>query len=189
MDRRQRKKLQVQKSIVDVAIKLFIEKGVEETTVAEIMEGADFGIGTFYNYFQSKEDILKYALAEKISEVKRSLEELNQSSANPPQKISQLLLILGKIFEENQQLFKVYRNQSLSPIQPPHGPEFKDFLVSVIREGQEKGEFRVTIPIEMVTEMFMGLIQSAITSRSQIPFQENLEYKLDLFLEGLTEKK
>lgn len=189
MNRRDRKKLQVQKSIVDIALKLFIEKGIEKTTVAEIMEKADFGIGTFYNYFQSKEDILKYVLAQKIDEAKKLLEELNQSPVNPSQKITQILLLLGTIYEDNQQLFKLYSDQLLSSTQPLHGPEFKNILISVIQEGQENGEFKATIPVEIVIEMFMGLIQSAMASRSQIPFLENLKYKLVLFLEGLAEKK
>lgn len=186
--RRERKKLQVQKSIVDIAMKLFLEKGFEKTTVAAIMEAADFGTGTFYNYFQSKEDILKYVLAMKLNETKISLEELNQSSINPPQKISRILLIIGKIYEDNPQLFNLYRDQSLALNQPPHGSEFKDILVCVVQEGQEKGNFRKNIPIEIVTEMFMGLIQSTIISRSQIPFLENLKYKVVLLLDGLTEK-
>jgi Transcriptional regulator len=192
MSRRERKKLQAQKSIVDIAMKLFIEKGIEETTVSEITEGADVGIGTFYNYFQSKEDILKYVLAQKIGEAKSSMEELNQSLISPPQKISQILLIFGKIYEDNQQLFNLFTSHHHDPSQvrhPPHGIQFKNILVSVVQEGQENGYFRKTIPIEIVTEMFMALIKSALTSRAQIPFMENLKYKLDMFLEGLTEKK
>lgn len=71
--------------------------------------------------------------------------------------------------------------------QPPHGTQFKDILVSVIQEGQKNGEFREDIPIEIMTEMFMGMIKSALTSHSKIPFQENLNYKVILFLNGLSE--
>jgi AcrR family transcriptional regulator len=66
MGRRERKKLQTKKKISEITLKLFFSKGLNETTVAEIMEEADLGTGTFYNYFDSKEAILKYCLAERI---------------------------------------------------------------------------------------------------------------------------
>ena len=71
---------------------------------------------------------------------------------------------------------------------PPHGTEFKDILVTMIQEGRINGDFRNDIPIEMITELFMGLIKSAITSHSKIPFEESLNYKLKLFMNGLLTK-
>jgi len=56
-------------------------------------------------------------------------------------------------------------------------------------EESKNGDFRVTILIEIATEMFIGLIKSDITSRSQISLMENLKYKMVLFLERLLEKK
>ena len=53
ISRRDRKKRQVLTTLVDVTMKLFIEKGFAETTIAEIASAADIGTGTFYNYFHS----------------------------------------------------------------------------------------------------------------------------------------
>nr|WP_320027156.1 TetR/AcrR family transcriptional regulator [uncultured Acetobacterium sp.] len=187
ISRRDRKKLQVLNTLVEVTMKLFIEKGFEETTISEIATIADMGTGTFYNYFHSKEDLLKYVLAKKLDQTKDSLEALNHSSMSPPEKIAQILLTIGNIFKENQQLFNLC-NRHLSLMGPPHGTEFRDILVNMIHEGQKNGDFRNDIPIEMITELFMGLIKSAITSHSKIPFETNLSCKLSLFMDGLLEK-
>lgn len=187
ISRRDRKKTQVLNTLVDIAMELFLNKGFEETTIADITKSVDIGTGTFYNYFQSKEDILKYVLAQSLDQAKESLENLSKSTIQPQEKISQILVTLGKIFEDNRQLFSLCINH-LGLKQPPHGTQFKDILISIIDEGQKNGDFRKTIPIEMVTETFMGLIKSAIASRSKIPFMDNLNYKLDLFLGGLAEK-
>lgn len=187
ISRRDRKKIQVLNTLVDNAMELFLNKGFAETTIADITKSADLGTGTFYNYFHSKEDILKYVLAQKFDQTKNSLEKLEKSTILPQEKISRILVILGKIYEDNRQLFGLCINH-LGLKQPPHGTQFKDILVSIIDEGQKNGDFRKTIPIEMVIETFMGLIKSAVTSHSKIPFMENLNYKLDLFLDGLTEK-
>ena len=58
MGRRERKKLQSRKMILEAAISEFSKKGYKETSVADIMAAADLGIGTFYNYFSSKEELL-----------------------------------------------------------------------------------------------------------------------------------
>lgn len=187
ISRRDRKKRQVLTTLVDVTMKLFIEKGFAETTIAEIASAADIGTGTFYNYFHSKEDVLRYVLTKNLDETKDSLEELNRSSMCPPEKISQILLTIGKIFKENQQLFNLC-NRHLSLMGPPHGTKFKDILVAIIQEGRINGDFRNDVPIEMITELFMGLIKSALTSHAKISFEENLNYKLKLFMNGLLTK-
>lgn len=184
-NRREKKKLQVLNTLVDVAMKLFLEKGFENTTIVEITETADVATGTFYNYFQSKEDLLRYVLTQKIDEVKSSLEELNQSSITPREKITQMLSIAGKMYEDDQQFFSLC-SSNLILKQPPHDSRFKDILVNIIQEGQKNGDFRKHIPAEIVIEMFVALMTSSINSRSQIPFTENLNYKLVLFLDGLT---
>ena len=187
ISRRDRKKIQILNTLVDIAINLFVNKGFEETTIAEITKSADLGTGTFYNYSHSKEDIIQYVLTKKVSQAENSLEKLNKSTISSQEKISQILVTLGRIYEDNRQLFDLCINH-LGLKQPPHGPRFKEILVNIIDEGQKNGDFKKTIPIEIVTETFMGLIKSTAVSRSKISFMENLNYKLELFLNGLAGK-
>lgn len=56
--RRERKKLQTRKLIVTTAIRLFLDQGYEQTTIAQITAEADVAKKTFFNHFPSKEDIL-----------------------------------------------------------------------------------------------------------------------------------
>ena len=67
MGRRERKKLQSRKMILEAAISEFSKKGYKETSVADIMAAADLGIGTFYNYFASKEELLFSLLGRPVS--------------------------------------------------------------------------------------------------------------------------
>ncbi|MFZ5644919.1 MAG: TetR/AcrR family transcriptional regulator [Bacillota bacterium] len=97
--RRERKKIQVKKSISENALRLFLAKGFMDTTVVEIMEEADLGTGTFYNYFDSKEDVLKYCLGEKLNEVRHIVEDIQKSPLGPSQKLSEILLAAGKILK------------------------------------------------------------------------------------------
>ena len=46
------------RQIADAAVQLFVEKGFHKTTTRQIARAADISIGSLYEYFTSKEDIL-----------------------------------------------------------------------------------------------------------------------------------
>lgn len=54
---RERKKRQTRQYISDVATGLFMERGFDAVTIAEIAEAAEVSVNTVYNYFPTKEDL------------------------------------------------------------------------------------------------------------------------------------
>jgi AcrR family transcriptional regulator len=54
---RERKKQRTRQHISDVATGLFLERGFDDVTVAEIAEAAEVSVNTVYNYFPAKEDL------------------------------------------------------------------------------------------------------------------------------------
>jgi len=55
---RERKKLKMRAAIQSEAMRLFLEKGFQETTIEEIAEAVEIAPSTFFNYFPSKEDVV-----------------------------------------------------------------------------------------------------------------------------------
>ena len=55
---RERKKLRTRAAIQREAIRLFLEQGYDRTTVAEIAAAAEISESTFFNYFDSKADVV-----------------------------------------------------------------------------------------------------------------------------------
>jgi AcrR family transcriptional regulator len=55
---RQRKKQATREALVRAAMELFVERGYDETTLAEIAEAAGVSTRTIFAYFPGKEDIL-----------------------------------------------------------------------------------------------------------------------------------
>ena len=45
--------------IIDAAMKLFLEKGYENTTMQDIVEASGMSKGTIYHYFKSKQEIVR----------------------------------------------------------------------------------------------------------------------------------
>src|SRR6266542_2185072 len=60
MRRRQAEERRVQ--LIDTALCVFAEKGVEGATVKDLSEAAGVAQGLLYHYFRSKEDLLRAAL-------------------------------------------------------------------------------------------------------------------------------
>lgn len=57
LSRKEREKLTRQQEILAAARELFLRKGYHEATLEEIAQHAQFGKGTIYNYFSSKDDL------------------------------------------------------------------------------------------------------------------------------------
>ncbi|HYB35992.1 MAG TPA: helix-turn-helix domain-containing protein [Mycobacterium sp.] len=58
MGLRERKRDRTRRALIDAAMRLFEEKGYEQTTVAEIAAVAEVSTKTFFNYFTSKDEVL-----------------------------------------------------------------------------------------------------------------------------------
>lgn len=54
---REKKKKESEDKIKKVAKEIFLSKSYSETTMEEIAEKAEIGVGTLYNYFKSKDEI------------------------------------------------------------------------------------------------------------------------------------
>ncbi|MFP8874097.1 MAG: TetR family transcriptional regulator [Myxococcota bacterium] len=59
LGRRERRKLETRARIVAAATELFVEKGFPATKVAEICARVDIAHKTFFNYFPSKQHLLR----------------------------------------------------------------------------------------------------------------------------------
>jgi hypothetical protein len=54
---RERKKARTRQAISDVATRLFVERGFDAVTVADVAEAADVSVKTVFNHFGSKEEL------------------------------------------------------------------------------------------------------------------------------------
>jgi AcrR family transcriptional regulator len=55
--RRERKRERTRRSIAEAAMRLFVERGFDAVTIAQVAEVADVSVNTVFNHFPTKEDL------------------------------------------------------------------------------------------------------------------------------------
>jgi AcrR family transcriptional regulator len=83
-----RRKARTRAGLLAAARELFAANGLQETTIAEIAEHADIAIGSFYNYFRTKEELLDALLEAELAEQLRLLQARQAQVTDPAEKIS-----------------------------------------------------------------------------------------------------
>lgn len=86
--RNERRKARTRASLLDAARVLFSSKGVDATTIAEIAEEADVGVGSFYNHFETKEDLLAVLLEDALATQLERLQSRQAAADDPAEVIS-----------------------------------------------------------------------------------------------------
>ena len=87
-DRNARRRARTRAALLGAARHLFAERGPEQTTIAEIAERADTAIGSFYNYFRTKEDLLAALLEETLSAQNRLMDSRRTGITDAAEAIS-----------------------------------------------------------------------------------------------------
>ncbi|MEU5511621.1 TetR family transcriptional regulator [Streptomyces fungicidicus] len=68
---RERKKLRTYRTVSDAAIRLFLERGFDAVSVAEVAAAAEISKPTLFRYFPAKEDLVLYRIADHEGEAAR----------------------------------------------------------------------------------------------------------------------
>lgn len=201
--RRERKKQLSRQAILKAAQQLFTVRGYKETSVADIMNGADLGTGTFYNYFQSKEEVLMALLGDSVEMVEAAVRESRERGDKAVETLAAGIMATSIFLDENRYVLPLFlsaseraaeshHHQGMGHPEAGHGsatPGFKDIFEEIISRGQLAGEIRDDVPAELIAETLHSIYQAAAFSKLDIPFRENVRMKTCLLLNGIRKEK
>ncbi|NGO43330.1 TetR family transcriptional regulator [Streptomyces ureilyticus] len=78
---RERKKQRMYQAVSDVAIGLFLQKGFDAVSVAEIAAAAEISKPTLFRYFPAKEDLVLHRFADHEQEAARVVDERSEGQS------------------------------------------------------------------------------------------------------------
>jgi AcrR family transcriptional regulator len=83
-----RRRRETRSRLLEAALKLMAEKGVEGVAINEITEAADVGFGSFYNHFESKEAIYAALVDGVFENFADALDRMTEGLPDPAEVIS-----------------------------------------------------------------------------------------------------
>lgn len=204
ISKREQKKLLAKQTIMETAIEQFVQRGFQATSIADIMKAAHMGLGTFYNYFDSKDQLLHYLLDNLAVQLHQRLQHLTAEQKSKAEILREMVLMTAQLVDSNKYVLPLFLSAGARPEQASeeakdketdcdleshehrgHGPAFMAMFLQLVQEGQASGEFRQDVSAEIITEMFHSLFQAAAFSSLPLSFEENITMKLRLIIDGI----
>ncbi|WP_202700811.1 TetR/AcrR family transcriptional regulator [Flavobacterium sp. UGB4466] len=149
--------------ILEVAEKLFSEKGFEGTSIRDISKHAKINIAMVSYYFGSKERLLEALIIYKTADLKLQLENLLQENIEPLDKVNKLIEIYITRISCNKGIFRVLHFELNSKKREKSMIAFTELkkgnlksVESIIAQGQSKGVFRKDVIIPLITPTIIG---------------------------------
>lgn len=153
------------KELLDIAYELFIAKGYENTSVDEIIAKAGIAKGTYYYYFESKEQMLEDVVNMMIDECVKRAEQVVASDLELEQKLVYTILALRVTPEEQSVEDTINAKENIvlhKKVNDRIIDEAVPILSKIVREAKEKGIFncdenieeRVRMTLILSNEMF-----------------------------------
>jgi len=183
--------------IYDCAKELFSAKGFKDTAVSEITRCAGVAVGTFYNYYPSKEKLfMEIFLAENEALKKRCLAALDLNQA-PPAVARQMIALNLAGMQANPILREWFNSSAFAKLEQLFREEggvgavsfLYDSFLPIVGQWQAQGKMRSDMDPKMIMALFAAIV-NAETHKEEIGleyFPEVLDYLTQFVMDGLTD--
>ena len=122
----------------DAARELISSEGYANTTIVGITETAGKSLGSFYNYFESKEELWQAATDAALESVGDYLDSLTVGFEDPVEKFTQSFRLSGRLFRLEPQLSRVLLNSEAAAFAAAGGlaPRSRRDIESAAAQGR-----------------------------------------------------
>jgi TetR/AcrR family transcriptional regulator, cholesterol catabolism regulator len=169
--RRERNKQKVKERLYTSALGLFAEQGYDHTSIDEIAERADVARGTFFNYFQRKDDLISAWGEQRRLKLLAALEEEGPThGVDAASRLHECMAILGHINEEERDLTTAMLSAWVKAGRPlTEEPYIGRIFAEVVEAGRSKGELSADLSSEHVGNVLHDIYFGILYRWSQSP--------------------
>jgi len=173
-----------QNLIMDTALRLFATKGFETTSVSAIAKEAGISKGLMYNYFKSKEDLLKNII---IGNMSQFLEYLQIENPDKIKKEEVIAFIDGnlQLMKENEDFFKLYFSLAFQPsvfalMEQEIMQIFMPLIELFTNYYEQKGEEKAFVKARFILAIFDGIGIHYVMDPDSFPLDDTRDMLIGL---------
>ena len=153
--------------------------------------------GTLYNYFSTKEKLVRCAIETSMEPLEEELERLFRSTLSPLQKIQYMTNRFLSYFDKNGEFFRVLlflRESSQVKYKRYNSDRYQIFLenmAGVLEEGMELGLIKrldLLKTAAIILESNIAIISQRLLSEDPGPVEEDSRLIADVVLHGIAEE-
>lgn len=132
------------RKLLDAAEREFGEKGFHAASVSSITSRAGVGQGTFYNYFPSKEDVLRELVRHMGRKLRRTLSEATEGATGRLEVERAGLVAFTEFSRSHRNLYRIVMESQFvdEDIYREYYETLAKGYMRVLEEAQERGEIR-----------------------------------------------
>ncbi len=119
-NRLERRKMRTRAALISAA-QSFIAAGKFNVPVLEITQAADVGMGSFYNHFDSKDQLFQAAVNEVLDQLGALLDTLTAEDEDPAETFARSFRLIGRLFRRRPEMSRVLLNSGLTMISADRG--------------------------------------------------------------------
>ena len=153
-NRLEQRKLRTRAALVKAAQRL-IADGKVNVPVLEITRAADVGMGSFYNHFDSKEQLFEAAVADVLDAHGAMLDRLTKSIDDPAETFAASFRLTGRLFRQRPQESEILLAHGPALLSAERG--LAPRALRDIRAGVHAGRFHIDDP-ELALAMAGGAL-------------------------------
>ncbi len=174
------------KIIIETALKMFAKHGYHSTSISQISKEAGISKGLMYNYFESKEELLRLLIGSLMDQEMAAMGELFKGHFTE-EKFIDLIKSTTTILKNSPEQWKLYYTMATQPevlqvVQEKFTPERLLFAEKLQQFFKDQG---VKDPLEMVhyfTMVLTGFKVSYIHSPNNFPIDEMEKRLINQFI-------
>jgi AcrR family transcriptional regulator len=156
VSRLDRRKARTRQALIDAAVRLIAEGRGDRASIAEITEEADIGFGSFYNHFDSKEQLFATASAEVLERWGQMIDRATAVITDPAELFAVGMRISGRLGWTHPDIAGFLTGTGLGTLDIPGG--LAPRALRDIEAGQAAGRFTVPDPEIALSAVAGGLL-------------------------------
>ena len=142
VSRLDRRKARTRQALIDAAVRLIAEGRGDRASIAEITEEADIGFGSFYNHFDSKEQLFQTASEEVLERWGQMIDRACAGIADPAELFAVGTRISGRLGWTHPEIAGFLAGAGLDVLDIPRG--LAPRALRDIEAGKAAGRFTVS---------------------------------------------